>query len=126
MNVTARFIWLSVGLAALAIGAVGLVLPLLPTTPFRLVAAFAFTRSSERMNSWLREHQVFGPLITNWHRDGSIDQKAKRVAIIVIVATPVVTWLLDMPSWVIVCQIVVLSAVAFFILTRPSPAENRP
>ena len=126
MNVTARFIWLSVGLAALAIGAVGLVLPLLPTTPFLLVAAFAFTRSSERMNSWLREHQVFGPLITNWHRDGSIDQKAKRVAIIVIVATPVVTWLLDVPSWVIACQIVVLSAVAFFILTRPSPAENRP
>jgi uncharacterized membrane protein YbaN (DUF454 family) len=126
MNVTARFIWLSVGLGALAIGAVGLVLPLLPTTPFLLVAAFAFTRSSERMNSWLREHQVFGPLITNWHRDGSIDQKAKRVAIIVIVATPVVTWLLDVPSWVIACQIVVLSAVAFFILTRPSPAENRP
>ena len=126
MIVNARFIWLSVGLAALAVGAVGVVLPLLPTTPFLLVAAFAFARSSERMNSWLREHQVFGPLINNWHRDGSIDQKAKRMAIIVIVATPVVTWLLDVPSWVVACQIVVLSAAAIFIVTRPSPAENRP
>ena len=126
MNVSARFIWLLTGLAALAIGAVGVVLPLLPTTPFLLVAAFAFARSSERMNDWLREHQVFGPLINNWHRDGSIDPKTKQTAIIVIVATPVITWLLDVPSWVVACQIVVLSAAAIFILTRPSPAESRP
>ena len=125
MNVNARFIWLLVGLAAVAIGAVGVVLPLLPTTPFLLVAAFAFARSSERMNSWLREHQVFGPLIDNWHRDGSIDPKTKQMAIAMIVATPVITWLLDMPSWVVACQIVVLSAAAIFILTRPSPAESR-
>ena len=126
MDVSARFIWLLTGLAALAIGAVGLVLPLLPTTPFLLVAAFAFARSSERMNKWLREHQVFGPLINNWHRDGSIDRKTKQTAIIVIVATPLVMWLLDVPTWIVACQIVVLSAAAIFILTRPSPAENRP
>ena len=126
MNVNVRFIWLLVGLTALAIGAVGVVMPLLPTTPFLLVAAFAFARSSERMNSWLREHQVFGPLIDNWHRDGSIDPKTKQTAITVIIATPVVTWLLDVPFWVIACQIVILSAAAIFILTRPSPAENRP
>jgi uncharacterized membrane protein YbaN (DUF454 family) len=126
MNTSARFIWLLVGVVAVAIGAVGVILPLIPTTPFLLVAAFAFARSSERMNGWLREHQVFGPLINNWHRDGSIDEKAKRMAIIVIVATPVVTWLLDVPAWIVACQIVVLSAVAVFILTRPSPAENRP
>jgi uncharacterized membrane protein YbaN (DUF454 family) len=126
MNVSARFIWLLTGLVALAMGAVGVVLPLLPTTPFLLVAAFAFARSSERMNRWLREHRVFGSLIDNWHRDGSIDPKTKQTAITVIVATPVVTWLLDVPTWVVACQIVVLSAAAIFILTRPSPAENRP
>ena len=126
MNLNARFIWLLVGLAALAIGADGVLLPLLPTTPFLLVAAFAFARSSERMNGWLREHEVFGPLINNWHRDGSIDHNAKRMAIIVIATTPVVTWLLGVPSWVVAFQIVVLSAAAIFILTRPSPAENRP
>ncbi len=113
-----------VGLAAFAIGAVGVVLPLLPTTPFLLVAAFAFARSSERMNRWLREHRTFGPLLDNWHRDGSIDLKVKRIAMIVIVLTPVVTWLLGAPSWIIACQIVVLSAAALFILTRPLPAEG--
>lgn len=116
-----RFIWLLAGLAAVAIGAIGVVLPLLPTTPFLLVAAFAFARSSERLDRWLREHRTFGPLINNWHRNGSIDRKTKRTAIIVIAATPVITWLLDAPVWVVACQVVVLSGSAAFILTRPSP-----
>ena len=125
MSADTRFFWLLAGLAAVAVGAVGVVLPLLPTTPFLLVAAFAFARSSERLNSWLREHRAFGPLIDNWHRDGSIDRKAKRTAIIVIVATPVITWLLDAPLWILACQVVVLSAAAIFILTRPSPTKHR-
>lgn len=125
MNVSTRFIWLLAGLVAVAIGAVGVVLPLLPTTPFLLVAAFAFARSSERLNRWLQEHRTFGPLIKNWHRDGSIDRKAKRTAIIVILATPLITWLLDAPLWIVACQIVVLAASATFILTRPSPTEHR-
>ena len=117
--------WLLGGLAAVAVGAIGVVLPLLPTTPFLLVAAFAFARSSKRLDRWLREHQTFGPLINNWQRDGSIDRKAKRTAIIVILATPLISWLLEAPLWVIGSQLVVLSASAAFILTRPSPAEQR-
>jgi uncharacterized membrane protein YbaN (DUF454 family) len=118
-----RYIWVLVGLAAVAIGAVGLVLPLLPTTPFLLVAAYAFARSSERLDLWLRRHRAFGPLISNWNRDGSIDNKTKRAATAVIIATPVVTWLLDAPAWVVVCQLIVLSASAIFILTRPAPTR---
>ncbi len=121
----AKFLWLLVGLTAVALGAVGLVMPLLPTTPFLLVAAFAFARSSERLDRWLREHRTFGPLIDNWHRDGSIDRKAKWTAIVVILMTPAITWLLGAPSWIVASQIVVLSAAALFILTRPSPAERR-
>jgi len=125
MIANTRFFWLLAGLAAVAIGAVGVVLPLLPTTPFLLVAAFAFARSSDRLNSWLREHRAFGPLIDNWHRDGSIGRETKRTAIIVIFVTPVITWLLDAPLWVLVCQIVFLAGAAIFILTRPSPTERR-
>jgi uncharacterized membrane protein YbaN (DUF454 family) len=121
-----RVFWLLAGLTSVAIGAVGLVLPLLPATPFLLIAAFAFARSSARLDRWLREHRSFGPLIENWHRDGSIDRKAKRIAIIALLVTPVITWLFDAPLWIIVCQIVVLSAVAVFILTRPLPSEGHP
>jgi uncharacterized membrane protein YbaN (DUF454 family) len=100
------------------------VLPLLPTTPFLLIAAFAFARSSTRLNNWLLEHRSFGPLINNWHRDGSIDRKVKRIAIIVILMTPVITWLFGASLWIIVCQVVVLSAAAVYILTRPLPTEG--
>lgn len=101
-----------------------MVLPLLPTTPFLLVAAFAFARSSTRLDRWLREHRSFGPLIDNWHRDGSIDRKVKRIAIVVILVTPAITLLFGAPLWIIACQIVVLSAAAVFILTRPLPPEG--
>ena len=124
METRTRLLWLLVGLTAVALGAVGVVLPLLPTTPFLLVAAFAFARSSAQLNRWLREHRSFGPLIDNWHRDGSIDRKAKRTAVIVIVVTLVITWLLSAPLWIITCQVVVLSASAIFILTRPLPPER--
>ena len=124
MDIGIRVLWLLAGLMSVAIGAVGVVLPLLPTTPFLLIAAFAFARSSTRLNNWLREHRSFGPLIDNWHRDGSIDRKVKRLAIIVILMTPVITWLFGAPLWIIVCQIAVLSAAAVFILTRPLPSEG--
>jgi uncharacterized membrane protein YbaN (DUF454 family) len=120
-----RVFWLLTGLAALALGTAGLVLPLLPTTPFLLVAAFAFARSSTRLDNWLREHRSFGPLISNWHRDGSIDRRVKRLAIIVIVITPLITWLLGAPLWVVVCQIICLGAAATFILTRPEPKKGQ-
>ena len=119
-----KVLWLLAGLASVAIGAIGVVVPLLPTTPFLLVAAFAFARSSTRLNRWLREHRSFGPLIENWHRDGSIDRKVKRTAIIVILITPVITWLFGVPQGLIAGHLAVLSAAAIFILTRPLPPER--
>ena len=124
METGIRVFWLLAGLISVAIGAVGVALPLLPTTPFLLIAAFAFARSSKRLNNWLREHRSFGPLLDNWHRDGSIDRKAKRTAIIVLLMTPVITWLFGAPLWFIVCQIAILSVVAVFVLTRPLPSEG--
>jgi len=52
----ARMSWLVVGVVALALGALGIALPLLPTTPFILVAAVAFARSSTRLHAWLVNH----------------------------------------------------------------------
>lgn len=122
MDTGFKIFWLLTGLLSLAIGAVGVVLPLLPTTPFLLVAAFAFARSSQRLDRWLREHRSFGTLIDNWHREGSIDRKTKRVALVVLLLTPAITWLLDAPLWIIAVQVAVLSAAGAFILTRPLPS----
>lgn len=119
-----RFFWLVAGLLFVAIAMVGVVLPLLPTTPFLLVATYCFARSSERLNRWLLNHPTFGPLIDNWNRYGSIDRKSKRISIIVIVLTPIITVLIGVPMWALAAQIAVLACSATFILTRPNPPSD--
>jgi uncharacterized membrane protein YbaN (DUF454 family) len=109
------------GLAFLAIGAVGVVLPILPTTPFLLLAAYSFARSSPKLHDWLLGHSIFGPLIRNWTEFGSIDRRSKFVAILVILLTPIVTVIIGVPWWALASQLLVLGIAATFILTRPVP-----
>lgn len=120
-----RLLWLLAGLLAVVVGAIGVVVPLLPTTPFLLIAAFAFARSSVRLTRWLHEHPKFGPLIDNWQRYGSIDRKSKNMAMVVIVATPIITFFFGAPWWAIGSQVLVLACSATFILTRPLPPNER-
>lgn len=118
-----RAFWFAVGATALALGLLGIVLPLLPTTPFVLLAAFAFARSSTRFHDWLLEHHVFGQLIENWRRDGSIDGRAKFVAALSMVAVLVLSIVLRVPPLILGLQAIVLIAVAVFVLSRPSPPD---
>jgi len=121
---TIRLIWLLLGLVSIALGMAGVFLPLLPTTPFLLLAAFCFARSSPRLHDWLVSHRHFGPLIDNWRRHGSIDRRTKRVALVVIAATLALSVGLDVAPWILVVQAVVLSAVAVFLLTRPDGPKD--
>ena len=121
---TARIAWLVVGLVALALGAIGIALPLLPTTPFILVAAFAFAQSSEKLHRWLLDHNLFGPLIDNWQRHGAISRRAKVISVVTMAALPVISLVLAAPAAVVVLQLIVLAAVAVFILSRPEPPRK--
>ncbi len=118
---SARAIWVVVGLASLGLGALGVFLPLLPTTPFVLLAAFAFSNSSERLHNWLLAHNVFGPLIDNWRRYGAISRAAKWLSVVSMLAVVVISIVLQAPAWVIAAQAIILSASALFVLTRPLP-----
>jgi uncharacterized membrane protein YbaN (DUF454 family) len=122
-NSLLRAFWFAVGATALALGVLGVVLPLLPTTPFVLLAAFAFARSSTRFHDWLLGHRVFGLLIANWQRDGSIDGRAKFVAALSMVAVFAMSVVLRVPPLILGLQAIVLIAVAVFVLSRPSPPD---
>ena len=117
----ARLTWLVVGLLALALGAIGIALPLLPTTPFILLAAFAFAQSSEKLHQWLLDHNVFGPLIDNWQQHGAISRRTKVVSVISMIAVLAISLAMAAPPVVIIAQLVVLGAAALFILSRPEP-----
>lgn len=75
-----RLLWGLTGGASLATGIVGIFLPLLPTTPFVLFAAFCFSRSSSRCERWLLQHKTFGPLIADWRAHRAIPLRAKQLA----------------------------------------------
>jgi hypothetical protein len=125
---TKRLMWLAAGGLALGLGALGVFLPLLPTTPFILLAAFAFARSSPRLHNWLLQHRVFGPLIDNWRRYGAISRRAKAAGLASLVAVLFSSVLFGAPAYVLAIQAIVLGTSGLFILTRPAPpvSENDP
>lgn len=75
------------GWLAFVLGALGVVLPVLPTTPFMLVAATCFAKTSPRFHRWLLSHRVFGPLIHNWEQGRYIEKVAKRRALFIVLLT---------------------------------------
>jgi len=119
-----RLAWFVFGMTCVGLGAVGVVLPLLPTTPFLLLAAYAFARSSERWHRWLMEHKLFGPMINDWNRYGAIDRQTKIVSIISMIGLIGLSVMLGASRTVIVVQAVVLTASATFIVTRPHPPDE--
>lgn len=78
-----RGLFLLLGLIALALGLLGIVLPLLPTVPFILLAAFCFARSSERLHYWLMTHPWFADALTQWQEQRAMSKGLKRKAMIV-------------------------------------------
>lgn len=114
-----RLIWLVAGILSLGAGLIGVFLPLIPTVPFMLVAAFCFARSSERLHDWLVNHPRFGPQIINWREHGAISKSAKRLATLSILAAFAISLMLGLKPWVLGVQAVTLACVALFIWSRP-------
>lgn len=76
-----RSVYLVLGLLAVGLGFLGLFLPVLPTTPFLLVAVACFARSSSRLERWLLEHPRFGPTLRDWRERGAIPRRVKATAL---------------------------------------------
>lgn len=107
------------GIISLILGIVGILLPLLPTTPFLLLSAFCFARSSEKLHAWLLCHPSFGPAIIDWRENGSISKRNKIFAMVVILLTILMSVIFEVSSAILLIQTAVLSIVSLFILTRP-------
>lgn len=118
-----RYLWLGFGWLNVALAGAGAILPLLPTTPFLLVAAFAFARGSQRWHGWLINHRHFGPLISNWHAHRAISRRAKIGASASLLVLLPLSVLVGAPGWLLAVQAVVLGLVAVFLWSRPEPPE---
>ncbi|MFA5665199.1 YbaN family protein [Castellaniella sp.] len=76
-----RFLYTTLGSVALGLGFLGIFLPLLPTTPFLLLAAFCYLRGSARMHAWLMSHPVLGPYIRDFQEGRGIPLQSKCIAL---------------------------------------------
>lgn len=112
----ARWIYFGVGWAFFGLGVLGAFLPVVPTTPFMLLALWAFARSSARFHAWLFHHRLFGPPLQQWVRYRVVPLGVKLVACSTMLAsTTYLFWRGDMP-WFVLAATVALVAVAMGFL----------
>jgi len=114
-----RLLWLASGFFALAFGGLGIVLPLLPTVPFLLLATFCFGKSSPRLHDWLVHHPVYGAHIRDWRARGAIHPNAKRLATFSALVTLGISLVLGVGTTILLVQIIALSGMLVFIWSRP-------
>lgn len=79
-----RWATVALGLVLLAVGALGVVLPGLPSTVFLLGASYCFARSSPRLHCWLLRHPHLGPPLLAWHRHRAMSPRAKTAALVLM------------------------------------------
>lgn len=115
-----KYVFLSFGFLSLALGIVGAFLPLLPTIPFILLAAFCFSKGSKRLHSWLLNQKLFGRMIHDWEKHGIIQPRLKwvsTVGIILMLSYPIV--FISIPLVIKILAGGVGACVIVFIQTRP-------
>ena len=112
--------WLVAGMVALAFGAVGAFLPVLPTTPFVILAAFCFGKSSPRLQSWLENTRLFGPMIADWREKGAIAPRYKIIAVAMMAVMFIGSFIYGASALVLALQALGMSLGAAYVLTRPN------
>ena len=121
-----RVLFLVGGYLSLALGALGLFLPLVPTTPFLMLAAACFARSSKKLHAWLHENRLFGPILQDWERYGAIRPRVKVVASVMmagLVAYPIL--FRDLPLVIELLAAGSVAGVLVFLWSRPSRPSSR-
>lgn len=115
-----RLVFGGLGCLFVALGVIGAFLPVMPTTPFLIVAAGCFARSSPRLEAWLLDHPRFGPTLRAWRERGAIPRRVKAIACAGMAAGYAVFFLTVQPSpgLALVVAAVMLGA-AGYVLSRP-------
>ncbi|GAB2516483.1 Inner membrane protein YbaN [Corynebacterium atrinae] len=116
-------LFIAIGCLSLALGTVGIVLPLLPTTPFLLLSAFCFARGSDRLHSYLLNHRIFGRYISNYYQHAMSPRDKVRTLMLLWIGIGLSVWLMGM-FWPGVMTVFIATGVTVHIL-RLSPQPEK-
>jgi uncharacterized protein len=121
-----RIILLALGWLFLALGFLGVALPVLPTTPFLILALWAFSQSSRRMHDWLSGHRRFGPILREWREHRVIPLHAKLLAWTAMTASLAYAILVSRAPWPLIAAMASLMVIgATYVATKPSRRPAR-
>ncbi|MEP9377983.1 YbaN family protein [Aquabacter sp. CN5-332] len=120
MQVIWRRTVFATGCLFLILGAIGMVVPMLPGTVFLILAAWCFARTSPRFEAWLVNHRYLGPSVRRWQETGAIPLPVKLLALTSFVGTWTGSWYVGAPSYVLIPLAILFVVLAAFMVTRPS------
>lgn len=115
----ATLLWRALALACVALGVIGAVLPVLPTVPFLILAAWAGSRGWPELEKWLLDHPRHGPAIRRWRDHGAVPRRAKWLATTMMLASAAILAISPVATWVKVAVPVTMACVALWLWSRP-------
>lgn len=114
-------IYLTIGYLCVGLGFIGIFLPVLPTTPFMILALWAFSNGSEKMHNWLLNHPRFGASLQAWEQHKIIPIKAKLTALTFILASATyILFFSNVPTYAVIMSVSTMAGAITYVLTRPS------
>ena len=116
---TQILLWRLLAVVSLALGVVGAVLPVLPTVPFLLLAAWPASRGWPRLEAWLLAHATYGPAIRRWRERGAVSRRAKWLATALMSMSVVGVLYSPVPIWVKWGVPILLACTALWLWRRP-------
>ena len=119
-----RFIYIVIGSISLALGVLGIFLPILPTTPFLLLSAFCYVRGSKRLYLWLLNHKYFGPYIKAYYEKKGITRKTKIVAITTLWLSILICVSFFLNQWYLRVMLLTIASIVTVYICKQKTLES--
>jgi len=121
---TKQLLWRLLAVIGLLLALIGAVLPVMPTVPFLLLAAWAAGKGWPELEAWLLAHSVYGPSIRAWREHGAVPRKAKWLACSMMACSALLLWFVfPVPNWLRWGVYGTFLVVGLWLCTRPEPRQ---
>jgi len=118
-------LWRTTALCALVIAFLGIAVPVMPTVPFLILAAFAASRGWPALDRWLSTHPTYGTHICNWRDHGAVSRKGKIAAVIMMCVGAVTLQFVPVPLWLRLGVPAIMLVIAIWLCLRPECAPDQ-